>query len=41
MSNQNSGGLYQMVDDRFDLTLRAMAEDGRVEVLSPPLDSCT
>ncbi len=36
MSNQNSGGLYQMVDDRFDLTLRAMAEDGRVEVLSRP-----
>ena len=36
MGNQNSGGLYQMVDNNFDLTLRALAEDGKVEVLSRP-----
>jgi len=36
MGNQGSGGLYQMVDNNFDLTLRALAEDGKVEVLSRP-----
>jgi len=36
LASETTGAFYKVIDNNFDLTLRAMAQNGRLEVLSRP-----